>query len=159
MPDLPSVANSIAGLETIGFTDTTAAQHGQTPTFKYKQPSTSHSADNGDFCSFIHGYTIMLNSSNSAGSTDRESMTNLGISEHVQDRDFNPRLEGLKRLRLLDLRIRLGLIIWTLVRMTERRKEWEPAGFVDGLWFVSCLDLLILYKRTIVSFFLLKHHD
>lgn len=93
MPDLPSLANSIAGLEFIGFTHVTATHIFNTYS-KYKLPSTSPSAENEDFFSFIHGHIIMINSSKFAGSTDRESMTNIGISEDVQDRILDPKFEG-----------------------------------------------------------------
>ncbi|KAG9627765.1 hypothetical protein KCU98_g19022, partial [Aureobasidium melanogenum] len=129
VPNLPSVANSIAGLEFIGFTHATATHIFSTYS-KYKLPSTSPSADNEDFFSFIHGHIIMINSSKFAGSTERETMTNLGISEDVQDRILNPKFAGVRGTGSLEYWVedtaRVNYL--TLVRMIQRRKENEQGS-------------------------------
>ncbi|KAG9545477.1 hypothetical protein KCU71_g17268, partial [Aureobasidium melanogenum] len=126
IPKLPSVANSIAGLEFIGFTHATATHIFSTYS-KYKLPSTIPSADNEDFFSFIHGHIIMINSSKFAGSTDRETMTNLGISEDVQNRILDPKFEGVRGTGSLEYWIEdtARVNYFTLVRMIERKKESE----------------------------------
>lgn len=126
MPPLPSTANSIAGLEFIGFTHATAT-HIYTTYSKHKLPSTSPVADNEDFFSFIHGHIIMINSSKFTGFTDRETMTNLGISEDTLNRVLNPKFEGVRGTESLEYwvedTVRVNYL--PLVRMIERREERE----------------------------------
>jgi hypothetical protein len=75
---LTDTANSIAGLEFIGFTHKTATHIFNTYT-KYKQPFSSVEASNYDFFSFIHGHIIHINSSTSDGLDAPEKMDKLGV--------------------------------------------------------------------------------
>ena len=72
----------------------------------------------------------MINSSKFAGSNERESMTNLGINEDVQDRILDPKFEGVRGTGSLEYwiedTVRVNYLI--LVRMIERRKEREQQG-------------------------------
>ncbi|KAH0338369.1 hypothetical protein KCU81_g7686, partial [Aureobasidium melanogenum] len=126
MPTLPSTANSIAGLEFIGFTHATAT-HIYKIYSKYELSSTSPAADNEDLFSFTHGHTIMINTSRFTASTDRQTMTNLGISEDTQNRILNPRFEGVRETESLEYWIEdtVRVDYHTLIRMIERRKERE----------------------------------
>lgn len=118
--DLPETANSIEGLEFIGFDHKTA-----THVFRTYDKYKSIESDDDDFFSFVHGHIIMINSSKFAGSSERESMTNLGIRQAVQDAILDPNFTQVYNTETLEFWIEdtLKVNYATLLRLLGRLQD------------------------------------
>jgi hypothetical protein len=93
--NLPPTANSISGLESIGFDHKTATHVFKTYD-RYKEPFSSPEATNYDFFSFIHGHIIRINSSTFSGLSDVGKMTKLGIRQEIIDAILDQRFAGVR---------------------------------------------------------------
>jgi hypothetical protein len=91
--NLPSAANSIPGLEFIGFDHKTATHIFKTYD-KYTEPFSSPEATNYDFFSFIHGHIIHINNSKFEGHEDTEKLLKLGIREDTIATILDQRFRG-----------------------------------------------------------------
>jgi hypothetical protein len=118
---LPNIANSIPGLEYIGFTPKTAL-HIFTTYTKYSEPYSSPSASNYDFFSFIHGHIIYINSSSYSGLSAAEKMTKLGVRKEVQDAILDPAFDRVYKTKTLGFWIEdtIRMNYRTLLRLRDR---------------------------------------
>jgi hypothetical protein len=91
--NLPSAANSIPGLEFIGFDHKTATHIFKTYD-KYTEPFSSPEATNYDFFSFIHGHIIHINNSKFEGHEDTEKLLKLGIRKDTIATILDQRFRG-----------------------------------------------------------------
>jgi hypothetical protein len=132
---LPDIANSIVGLEFIGFTHKTAL-HIFTTCNKYKEPFSSPSASNYNFFSFIHGYILHINSSKFNGLSECESMSKLGICQAVQDAILDPAFSRVYETKTLGFWIEdtVRIDYMTLLHLRDRgyqedEDEYRNAGY------------------------------
>jgi hypothetical protein len=129
---LPDSANSISGLELIGFDHKTATHIFNTYN-KYKEPFSSIEASNYDFFSFIHGHIIHINSSSLDALSDGEKMTRLGIRKEVQDAILDERFRdvfGTQRLQFwIEETIRVNHT--TLLRLQDQANRKSDSNSED----------------------------
>jgi hypothetical protein len=125
--NLPPTANSISGLESIGFDHKTATHIFKTYD-RYKEPFSSPEATNYDFFSFIHGHIIHINSSTFSGLSDAEKMTKLGIRHETIGAILDGRFRGVFGTQTLEYWIEdtLKVNYASLLRL-EREKDQEEA--------------------------------
>jgi hypothetical protein len=125
--DLPDTANSISGLEFIGFDHKTATHIFNTYN-GYKEPFSSVEASNYDFFSFIHGHIIHINSARFDILSDREKMTKLGIRKEVQDAILDERFMNVFGTQTLQFWIEdtIRVNYTTLLRLKDQTNNIEP---------------------------------
>jgi hypothetical protein len=123
--DLPETANSIPGLEFIGF-DSKTATHIFNTYNKYKEPSSSPEAANYDFFTFIPGHVNAINSSKFDGLSERESMIKLGLLQSVQDAILDPGFSQVYNTETLGfwiedtLKVNYTTLLQLLVRLQDQ---------------------------------------
>jgi hypothetical protein len=132
--DLPDTANSISGLEFIGF-DHKTATHILSTYDKYKEPFSSTEASNYDFFSFIHGHIIHINSAKFDLLSEHEKMTKLGIKKEVQDTILDERFRNVFGTQTLQFWIEdtIRVNYTTLLRLQDQANSKESDLDVDYL--------------------------
>jgi hypothetical protein len=123
---LPDTANSVSGLEFIGFDHKTATHIFHTYN-KYKEPFSSNEASNYDFFSFIHGHIIHINSSSFDALSNTEKMTRLGIRKEVQDTILDQRFRDVFGTETLQFWIEETIRVnyTTLLRLQDQANNKE----------------------------------
>ena len=118
--DLPQSAISIAALEFIGFTAETAADIFRRFT---SRPNPDNNPD--DLLDYVHGHTLMLSIDSYQHCPPAQAMTQIGLTQQIQDAILDPRFSaifGTKTLRFwIDDTLRINYL--TLIQLLHRLKK------------------------------------